>query len=253
LKWSRIERRFNGTWREGQSLAFSPDGKALAASIDRFGELSVRLVGNEIRGAQTTDAKSIINPATPRLADLTWWRTVLGNATDGTATDRSKAIEALRQLRELGEARLKVQNCSVPWGETRRALLGRETQVSCSGSSSSMGANYKRCSTRPWSSKSPSRRATCLKSSTGVSGDPQPTVDRRRANAFGELLIDRHDVHRRREEFVLGIAQLFRVSPESTGGPTTSAGRQASTWCTAIAAGAAYHKPAALEARGCSI
>jgi serine/threonine protein kinase len=60
LKWSRIERRFNGAWREGE---------------DRFGELSIRLVGDEIRGAFTTDAKSRINPATPRLADLLWTRT----------------------------------------------------------------------------------------------------------------------------------------------------------------------------------
>jgi hypothetical protein len=59
LKWSRVERRFNGAWREGE---------------DRFGELSVRLVGDEIRGAHTTDAKSKINPGTPRLADLTWVR-----------------------------------------------------------------------------------------------------------------------------------------------------------------------------------
>ena len=59
LKWSRIERRFNGTWREGE---------------DRFGDISVRLVGDEIRGALTTDAKSKINPATPRLADLAWTR-----------------------------------------------------------------------------------------------------------------------------------------------------------------------------------
>ncbi|MGA2066699.1 MAG: protein kinase [Thermoguttaceae bacterium] len=61
LKWSRIERRFNGTWREGE---------------DRFGELSVRRVGDEIRGALTTDPKSKINPATPRLADLTWTKAV---------------------------------------------------------------------------------------------------------------------------------------------------------------------------------
>jgi protein involved in polysaccharide export with SLBB domain len=59
LKWSRIERRFNGTWREGE---------------DRFGELSVRSVGDEIHGALTTDPKSKINPATPRLADLRWTR-----------------------------------------------------------------------------------------------------------------------------------------------------------------------------------
>ena len=59
LKWSRIERRFNGTWSEGE---------------DRFGELSIRLVDKEIRGALTTDPKSKINPATPRLADLLWTR-----------------------------------------------------------------------------------------------------------------------------------------------------------------------------------
>jgi len=59
LRWSRIERRFNGTWSEGPQ---------------RFGELSVRLVGNEIRGALTTDLHSKINPATPRLADLLWTR-----------------------------------------------------------------------------------------------------------------------------------------------------------------------------------
>jgi hypothetical protein len=58
LKWSRIERRFNGTWREGDD--------------DRFGDLSVRLVDNAIRGALTTSDKSKINPATPRLADLVW-------------------------------------------------------------------------------------------------------------------------------------------------------------------------------------
>ena len=40
LKWSRIERRFNGTWSEGE---------------DRFGDLSIRLADSEIRGALTTD------------------------------------------------------------------------------------------------------------------------------------------------------------------------------------------------------
>ncbi|HKD37072.1 MAG TPA: protein kinase, partial [Pirellulales bacterium] len=59
LKWSRIERRFNGTWREGQ---------------DRFGEISVRLAGDEIRGAFTTDEKSKLNPGTPHLVDLAWTR-----------------------------------------------------------------------------------------------------------------------------------------------------------------------------------
>jgi WD40 repeat protein len=72
LKWSPIERRFYGTWREGE---------------DRFGELSLRLAGNEIRGALSTDAKSKINPATPRLADLTWIR---ADATQGLGV---KSIE----------------------------------------------------------------------------------------------------------------------------------------------------------------
>jgi len=57
LKWSRIERRFNGSWREGR---------------DRYGKISVRLVGDEIRGAWTTNKKSKIVSGTPRLADLLW-------------------------------------------------------------------------------------------------------------------------------------------------------------------------------------
>jgi len=59
LKWSPIECRFNGTWREGE---------------DRFGELSLRLVDDEIRGAHTTDPKSKINQASPQLADVAWIR-----------------------------------------------------------------------------------------------------------------------------------------------------------------------------------
>jgi uncharacterized protein (TIGR03067 family) len=59
LKWSRIERRYNGAWSEG---------------ADRFGKLSVRLVGGEIRGAWTTSRDSRINPGTPELADLLWVR-----------------------------------------------------------------------------------------------------------------------------------------------------------------------------------
>ena len=54
-----LERRFNGTWREGD---------------DRFGELSLRLVGDEIHGAQRTDPKSKIDHARPQLADVAWIR-----------------------------------------------------------------------------------------------------------------------------------------------------------------------------------
>jgi hypothetical protein len=59
LEWSRIQRRFNGTWREGE---------------DCFGELTIRLADNEIHGARSTDPKSNIDPATPRLADFVWAR-----------------------------------------------------------------------------------------------------------------------------------------------------------------------------------
>jgi hypothetical protein len=59
LRWSQIERRFNGTWREGE---------------DRFGELSLRLVDDEIRGAQRTDPSSKVNHARPQLADVAWIR-----------------------------------------------------------------------------------------------------------------------------------------------------------------------------------
>ncbi len=60
LTWSRIERRFKGTWREGK---------------DRFGKIAVRKVGDEIRGAWTTNDASRIQPGNPELADLTWKRT----------------------------------------------------------------------------------------------------------------------------------------------------------------------------------
>lgn len=59
LKWSRTERRFNGTWQEGK---------------DRFGRISVRLVDDEIRGAWTTNPQSNIHPGAPGLADLVWSR-----------------------------------------------------------------------------------------------------------------------------------------------------------------------------------
>lgn len=54
LKWSRIEHRFNGTWREGED--------------DRFGDLSVRRVDNEIRGERPIPSRR----STPRHRG---WRT----------------------------------------------------------------------------------------------------------------------------------------------------------------------------------
>ncbi len=77
LTWSRIERRFKGTWREGK---------------DRFGKISVRMVGDEIRGAWTTNDASRIQPGNPELADLTWKRTeTKSSATTSTAVAPSPA------------------------------------------------------------------------------------------------------------------------------------------------------------------
>ena len=59
LKWSRVERRFNGTWRKG---------------INRNGKMSLRLVDNEIRGAWTTSKDAQRESDSPRLADLMWKR-----------------------------------------------------------------------------------------------------------------------------------------------------------------------------------
>jgi serine/threonine protein kinase/WD40 repeat protein len=70
MKWSRLERRFNGTWGEGK---------------DRHGKISVRQVGDEIRGAWTTSANSEINPGTPELADLLWVRRRAESQGEGTS------------------------------------------------------------------------------------------------------------------------------------------------------------------------
>ena len=59
LKWSAAESRFNGTWAEGQ---------------ERFGDLSIRLVDNEILGAYTNLLKTKAIPGAPGLGDLAWSR-----------------------------------------------------------------------------------------------------------------------------------------------------------------------------------
>jgi serine/threonine protein kinase len=76
LKWSRFERRFNGTWQQSE---------------DRFGELSLRLVGKEIRGARTIDPSSEVDATTPRLSDFLWARTVATPKSE-TATPRHAAF-----------------------------------------------------------------------------------------------------------------------------------------------------------------
>ncbi|MGO9107771.1 MAG: protein kinase domain-containing protein [Thermoguttaceae bacterium] len=59
VRWSRIERQFTGTWREGDF---------------RFGDISVCPVGNELRVAIEVDAQCKINPGTPHLKGMTWTR-----------------------------------------------------------------------------------------------------------------------------------------------------------------------------------
>ena len=56
LKWSRLERRFNGSWKEG---------------ADCHGEISLRVVNGDIKGSFLTDASSKSGPKMkPRLGDL---------------------------------------------------------------------------------------------------------------------------------------------------------------------------------------
>ncbi|MFO0885147.1 MAG: protein kinase [Pirellulales bacterium] len=78
LKWSRIERRFNGTWKDGD---------------ERLGDLSLRLVDAQIRGAYSTSANSKTNPATPRLADLTWTRTTPPTASNASPPTKATTLE----------------------------------------------------------------------------------------------------------------------------------------------------------------
>jgi RNA polymerase sigma factor (sigma-70 family) len=59
LAWSADDRRYTGTWAEGK---------------DRFGTISVRADGREIRGAFATDPACRLRPGKPALADLRWVR-----------------------------------------------------------------------------------------------------------------------------------------------------------------------------------
>jgi serine/threonine protein kinase len=82
LKWSRVENRFNGTWRIPENHS---------------GKLSIRLVENEIRGGWTTSKKSDTHLGTPRLGDLTWKR-VSGEpdaSTQSNDTNSSKQNQPL--------------------------------------------------------------------------------------------------------------------------------------------------------------
>ncbi len=102
LKWSRIERRFNGTWHEGE---------------DCFGELSVRMVDGEIRGALTTDSKSRTNPATPRLADLKWTRPGLAQGSNTAAAEITNQSEQSHPNATAGAKTAKEQKEAWRWRE----------------------------------------------------------------------------------------------------------------------------------------
>ncbi|HUG19352.1 MAG TPA: protein kinase, partial [Planctomycetaceae bacterium] len=87
LKWSRAERRFNGTWQEGADLN---------------GKLSLRLVGDEIRGALTSSKKSAKESGTPRLADFVWKRAVEKQPSESRPR-RTESGDAPERHRRIGE------------------------------------------------------------------------------------------------------------------------------------------------------
>ena len=65
LKWSRLERRFSGTWQIDDSAK---------------GRISLRLADGEIRGAMTTSRGEKGHLGTPRLGDFEWTRSVRASA-----------------------------------------------------------------------------------------------------------------------------------------------------------------------------
>ncbi len=92
LAWSRISRRFNGKWEEGEKAP--------------FGDLSIRVVDGQIRGAYSIDKQFITDATASQLADLAWNRSTeaepdvlrriphLGRLFDNKeARDRSHGIE----------------------------------------------------------------------------------------------------------------------------------------------------------------
>lgn len=80
LKWSRLERRFNGTW---------------GASNDRKGKLSLRLIGDEVRGAWTANKDAREETGAPRLGDLLWSRKAPGTQPAESPPDDSALDSSL--------------------------------------------------------------------------------------------------------------------------------------------------------------
>ncbi len=78
LNWSRVERRFNGSWQEGK---------------DSKGRLSLRLVGDDIRGGWTADKATAKDSGWPRLGDFAWRRSVSELVKSETRTQTGEVEE----------------------------------------------------------------------------------------------------------------------------------------------------------------
>ena len=86
LRWSRIDRRLNGDWSDGE---------------ERFGTISLRLAEDGIHGAVSTDAKSHVN--TPALSDFVWTQATKGAAAaadDAGASQRDASAKAAGKTTE---------------------------------------------------------------------------------------------------------------------------------------------------------
>ena len=88
FEWSRIERRFNGSWREGKK---------------RFGKISLRHTDDRILGAWTTSNNSEIDPGRPHLADLQWTRKQSLVLAQPPAKDQPNARISERQSKEAAD------------------------------------------------------------------------------------------------------------------------------------------------------
>jgi hypothetical protein len=103
FKWSRVERRFNGTWRKDvdsfSSITSIPSVRGTRETADdRSGTISLRLVDNVIRGGWTTDEDAQLESGTPLLGDLLWKRRVItvpdgGNVLLGGPKTTSEAAD----------------------------------------------------------------------------------------------------------------------------------------------------------------
>ena len=104
LQWSRVQRRFNGTWTDAK---------------DRSGRISVRLVDGEICGAWTTTKAPGVDPGTPELADLSWRRPA------DTVTRPDKTVAGEDRKRESRDAGLPATPLPEPQPKTTTAAPQR--------------------------------------------------------------------------------------------------------------------------------